>query len=209
MATPTTRPLINRTRSQSRLVFPPLSLAPMMPAGHCGSIKTTSSCTMWMSRTHSGLALKRLPSANMEVGLASMRADSMDIKTRFTPTEELKCIWKDTSRYVPDSHLIYIFKTCIRNQGATDFIFGQNGHAYFGGNTIAVNGAGWVTASGRESDDNGSCAYPSLSPFPNVLSRASQMFSTKTQLSSLPVHWIGLLEMSTLEDPGEVRSVSE
>ena len=56
---------------------------------------------------------------------------------------------------------IYIFKTRIWIQGATDFIFGQMGHAYFGGNTIAVNGPGWVTASGRQSDDSGSCAYPS------------------------------------------------
>ena len=55
---------------------------------------------------------------------------------------------------------IYIFKTRIWTQGATDFIFGQYGQAYFGGNTIAVNGAGWITASGRQSNDNGSCVYP-------------------------------------------------
>ncbi|KAF9025069.1 pectinesterase [Hymenopellis radicata] len=41
-------------------------------------------------------------------------------------------------------------------EGATDFIFGRTGLAYFGGNTIAVKGPGWVTASGRESDDSGS-----------------------------------------------------
>ena len=57
--------------------------------------------------------------------------------------------------------LLCILKTHIRTQGRTDFIFGQEGHAYFGGNTIAVNGPGWVTASGRQSDDSGSCAYPS------------------------------------------------
>lgn len=45
-------------------------------------------------------------------------------------------------------------------QGATDFIFGQRGQAYFGGNTIGVKGAGWVTASGRSSDDSTSCEFP-------------------------------------------------
>ncbi|KIM49893.1 carbohydrate esterase family 8 protein [Hebeloma cylindrosporum] len=44
-------------------------------------------------------------------------------------------------------------------EGATDFIFGQFGQAYFGGNTLAVNGPGWVTASGRQSDDNGSFVF--------------------------------------------------
>jgi len=42
-------------------------------------------------------------------------------------------------------------------QGATDFIFGARGLAYFGGNTIGVKGPGWVTASGRDSDDDTSC----------------------------------------------------
>ncbi|PPR04301.1 hypothetical protein CVT24_013374 [Panaeolus cyanescens] len=37
-------------------------------------------------------------------------------------------------------------------QGATDFIFG-GGAAFFGGNTISVNGGGWVTASGRSTND--------------------------------------------------------
>ncbi|CAA7265485.1 unnamed protein product [Cyclocybe aegerita] len=44
-------------------------------------------------------------------------------------------------------------------EGATDFIFGRRGQAYFGGNTIAVKANGWVTASGRESDDNGSYVF--------------------------------------------------
>ncbi|KAF9032416.1 pectinesterase [Panaeolus papilionaceus] len=43
-------------------------------------------------------------------------------------------------------------------QGATDFIFG-GGAAYFGGNTISVNGAGWVTASGRSSNDGTSYVF--------------------------------------------------
>ncbi|KAF8158033.1 pectinesterase [Crassisporium funariophilum] len=44
-------------------------------------------------------------------------------------------------------------------EGATDFIFGRQGLAYFGGNTIAVKAAGWVTASGRESADSGSYVF--------------------------------------------------
>ncbi|KAF7320081.1 Pectinesterase [Mycena kentingensis (nom. inval.)] len=38
-------------------------------------------------------------------------------------------------------------------EGATDFIFGRLGSAYFGGNTIALKAGGWVTASGRISND--------------------------------------------------------
>ncbi|TRM61994.1 carbohydrate esterase family 8 protein [Schizophyllum amplum] len=44
-------------------------------------------------------------------------------------------------------------------EGATDFIFGQLASAYFGGNTIAVRGKGWITASGRQSDDGGSYVF--------------------------------------------------
>ncbi|KAF9046510.1 pectinesterase [Panaeolus papilionaceus] len=44
-------------------------------------------------------------------------------------------------------------------EGATDFIFGRLGSAYFGGNTIAVKANGWVTASGRESNDGGSYVF--------------------------------------------------
>ncbi|RDB14828.1 Pectinesterase [Hypsizygus marmoreus] len=44
-------------------------------------------------------------------------------------------------------------------QGATDFIFGRGGLAFFGGNTIGVSGPGWVTASGRESNDAGSYVF--------------------------------------------------
>ncbi|KAF7316045.1 Pectinesterase [Mycena indigotica] len=38
-------------------------------------------------------------------------------------------------------------------EGATDFIFGRSGTAYFGGNTIGVKGPGYITASGRTSND--------------------------------------------------------
>ncbi|KAA1468340.1 carbohydrate esterase family 8 protein [Dentipellis sp. KUC8613] len=38
-------------------------------------------------------------------------------------------------------------------EGATDFIFGRLGQAYFEGNTLAVSSAGYVTASGREGDN--------------------------------------------------------
>ncbi|KAF9561797.1 pectin lyase-like protein [Agrocybe pediades] len=44
-------------------------------------------------------------------------------------------------------------------QGATDFIFGQRGQAFFGGNTIAVTAPGYVTASGRSSNDNTSYVF--------------------------------------------------
>ncbi|THU83649.1 pectinesterase [Dendrothele bispora CBS 962.96] len=44
-------------------------------------------------------------------------------------------------------------------EGKTDFIYGRQGQAYFGGNTIAVRGAGFITASGRESDDSGSYVF--------------------------------------------------
>ncbi|KAL1746874.1 carbohydrate esterase family 8 protein [Schizophyllum fasciatum] len=44
-------------------------------------------------------------------------------------------------------------------EGATDFIFGQQASAYFGGNTLAVRGKGWITAHGRNSDDGGSYVF--------------------------------------------------
>lgn len=39
-------------------------------------------------------------------------------------------------------------------QGATDFIFGQNAIAWIDSSDIRVNGVGFITASGRASDDN-------------------------------------------------------
>ncbi|KAF7366955.1 Pectinesterase [Mycena sanguinolenta] len=44
-------------------------------------------------------------------------------------------------------------------EGAVDFIFGREGLAYFGGNTIAVSGPGCITASRRTSDDTGSYVF--------------------------------------------------
>ncbi|KAJ7687835.1 pectin lyase fold/virulence factor [Mycena rosella] len=44
-------------------------------------------------------------------------------------------------------------------EGAVDFIFGREGLAYFGGNTIAVSGPSCITASGRESNDSGSYVF--------------------------------------------------
>ncbi|KAF8994487.1 pectinesterase [Cyathus striatus] len=44
-------------------------------------------------------------------------------------------------------------------EGAVDFIFGRLGLAYFGGNTIGVKGPGWITASGRQSNDGGSYVF--------------------------------------------------
>ncbi|KAL0567935.1 hypothetical protein V5O48_006587 [Marasmius crinis-equi] len=46
-------------------------------------------------------------------------------------------------------------------EGKTDFIYGRLGQAYFGGNTIAVKGPGYVTASGRQSNDAGSYVFNS------------------------------------------------
>ncbi|KAG6878609.1 hypothetical protein C0992_007856 [Termitomyces sp. T32_za158] len=46
-------------------------------------------------------------------------------------------------------------------EGAVDFIFGRHGLAFFSGNTIAVAGPGYVTANGRESDDDGSYVFES------------------------------------------------
>lgn len=48
----------------------------------------------------------------------------------------------------------------MRMQGAVDFIFGRGGLAFFGGNTIGVRAAGYITASGRLSNDTGSCTRP-------------------------------------------------
>jgi len=48
-------------------------------------------------------------------------------------------------------------------EGATDFIFGRRGYAYFAKNTLAVKAKGWITASGRESNDGSSCMSVSLS----------------------------------------------
>ncbi|KAK1233368.1 hypothetical protein PQX77_003477 [Marasmius sp. AFHP31] len=41
-------------------------------------------------------------------------------------------------------------------EGRTDFIYGQYGQVYLGGNTIAVSGPGYITANGRNSNDAGS-----------------------------------------------------
>jgi len=51
----------------------------------------------------------------------------------------------------------------LRNyiQGAVDFIFGREGLAFFGKNTIAVAGPGCVTANGRTSNDTGSYVFDS------------------------------------------------
>ncbi|KII86698.1 carbohydrate esterase family 8 protein [Plicaturopsis crispa FD-325 SS-3] len=58
-------------------------------------------------------------------------------------------------------------------EGATDFIFGQRGQAYFEGNTIAINGPdATITASGRSSDDDTSYVFNS-----NTVSLASDAAS--------------------------------
>ncbi|ETW82180.1 carbohydrate esterase family 8 protein [Heterobasidion irregulare TC 32-1] len=44
-------------------------------------------------------------------------------------------------------------------EGATDFIFGQTAQAYFEGNTISMKANGYVTASGRDSNNSAICAY--------------------------------------------------
>ncbi|KAF7319171.1 Pectinesterase [Mycena chlorophos] len=44
-------------------------------------------------------------------------------------------------------------------EGAVDFIFGRQGSAYFGGNTIAQKAPGCITASGRETNDTNSYVF--------------------------------------------------
>ncbi|KAF8660894.1 hypothetical protein AX16_001523 [Volvariella volvacea WC 439] len=69
-------------------------------------------------------------------------------------------------------------------EGATDFIFGSRGMAYFGGNTIAVTGPGWVTASGRDSDDGGSYVFNA-----NTIIRASSVVSDPSGKTYLGRPW--------------------
>ncbi|TFY50827.1 hypothetical protein EVG20_g11307 [Dentipellis fragilis] len=57
-------------------------------------------------------------------------------------------------------------------EGATDFIFGRLGQAYFEGNTLAVSSAGYVTASGREADNEAICAFPSCPHCAHDIDRA-------------------------------------
>jgi hypothetical protein len=45
-----------------------------------------------------------------------------------------------------------------------DFIFGKQGRAYFENNLIGVSSAGFVTASGRSSNDDASCKLAFLPP---------------------------------------------
>ncbi|KAL0563647.1 hypothetical protein V5O48_018418, partial [Marasmius crinis-equi] len=44
-------------------------------------------------------------------------------------------------------------------EGKTDFIYGQRGSAYFGGNTIATKGPSHITANGRSADDSTSYVF--------------------------------------------------
>lgn len=69
-------------------------------------------------------------------------------------------------------------------EGATDFIFGRRGSAYFGGNTIGVKGAGFVTANGRESDDSGSYVFNA-----NTIITASGAFSNTTNAQFFGRPW--------------------
>ncbi|KAH7354433.1 pectin lyase fold/virulence factor [Plectosphaerella cucumerina] len=52
--------------------------------------------------------------------------------------------------YVNRPH--HVFKNCYI-EGATDFIFGNNGNVWFENNDLAINGAGYITASGRNAAD--------------------------------------------------------
>ncbi|KAF7298572.1 Pectinesterase [Mycena indigotica] len=47
-------------------------------------------------------------------------------------------------------------------EGAVDYIFGRRSIAYFQGNTIASQGAGCITAHGRQLNDTGICPPPSF-----------------------------------------------
>jgi len=88
-----------------------------------------------------------------------MDAASMGTKTLFMRTKALRRTSGVTLRYSGPSSAVPLLNIGRSTQGATDFIFGRRGSAYFGGNTIGVKGAGFVTANGRESDDSGSCVY--------------------------------------------------
>lgn len=52
--------------------------------------------------------------------------------------------------YVNRPH--HVFKNCYI-EGATDFIFGGNGNVWFEKNDLAINGGGYITASGRSTND--------------------------------------------------------
>jgi len=155
MDTLPTQLLTSQTKWRSKQACQPAQLARMTQVELCVSIRTTSRCTMWTSRTPSVLVLRPLPSVNTVVAWGSMHVVFTDIRIPCTPTKVHKFSWKVTSKWV---HFFGIYATYLTSkQGAVDFIFGRQGLAYFGGNTIAVKAAGCITASGRQSDDSGSC----------------------------------------------------
>ena len=81
------------------------------------------------------------------------------------------------------SYLTRFAKLSFWGQGAVDFIFGQRGQAYFGGNVIAVSSRGCVTASGRESNDNTSCRcseQPWLLQVDLLICRMKDVFNQNT-----------------------------
>ncbi|GJE96176.1 pectinesterase [Phanerochaete sordida] len=69
-------------------------------------------------------------------------------------------------------------------EGGVDFIFGQEGAAYFAGNTIATKGAGCVTASGRSSNDTNLYLFES-----NTVIAAPDAFSNVTGKTFLGRPW--------------------
>jgi len=106
-----------------------------------------------------GLDRRLLPSANTEAESDYTDVASTGTKTLFMQTKAPRCIFGVTLRYSGPKIILPFLNIGRSTQGATDFIFGRRGSAYFGGNTIGVKGAGFVTANGRESDDSGSCVY--------------------------------------------------
>ncbi|KAL0571156.1 hypothetical protein V5O48_010811 [Marasmius crinis-equi] len=92
-------------------------------------------------------------------------------------------------------------------EGKTDFIFGQQGSAYFGGNTIAIKGPSHITASGRSSADSTSCELLAFTQYPLVLTNDPpnppfQTSSTPTPSSKPPVQNPEPVEATTLVVPG-------
>jgi len=110
-------------------------------------------------------------SGTLRIHVDDMRAYNLNIKNTFGPGSQAIAISQYGSRvglyacgffgyqdtlYANAGTQVFL-KGYI--EGAVDFIFGRGGLAYFGGNTIAVNGPGCITASGRESNDSGSYVF--------------------------------------------------
>ncbi|KAJ7634498.1 pectinesterase [Roridomyces roridus] len=94
-------------------------------------------------------------SGTLRVHTNNFKMYNVNVKNTVGPGVQAIALSPDTL-YANEGTQVYL-KGYI--EGAADFIFGREGSAYFGGNTIAVNGPGHITASGRESNDSGSYVF--------------------------------------------------